>query len=130
MLFIQNPVFTKSLNFVIYFSHTHTHVHSLSLSLPSPCNVLRISGPFGLGEVHSWVSYCLPDIPDNPPAEDSATLYFRSTFIDSQLECSYRCLLDRSLVHVWFVSAHTLVYMYSRATSMRAGCRRMHTNLG
>jgi Bardet-Biedl syndrome 7 protein len=55
-----------------------------------PCNVLRVSGQFSLGQAHSWVSLCLPDVPERPPAEDTATLYFKSTFIHTQLECSYR----------------------------------------
>ena len=55
-----------------------------------PCNILSVSGQFSLGQAHSWVSLCLPDVPERPPAEDMATLYFKSTFIHTQLECSYR----------------------------------------
>ena len=58
--------------------------------LSSPRNVLRLTGPFSLGEAHSWVSYCLPDIPDQPSGDDVNTLHFRSTFIDTQLECTYK----------------------------------------
>ena len=43
-----------------------------------------------MGEAHSWVSYCLPDIPDQPSSDDVNTLQFRSTFIDTQLECTYK----------------------------------------
>ena len=52
--------------------------------------MLKVVGPFSLGEVHSWVQYLLPDIPDQPSTDDVTTLYFKSTFIHSQLECSYR----------------------------------------
>ena len=55
-----------------------------------PCNTLRLTGQFSLGEAHSWVAFCLPNISEQPPVEDVATLYFKSTFIDSQLECCYR----------------------------------------
>ena len=61
-----------------------------SILLSSPRNVLRLTGPFSLGEAHSWVSYCLPDIPDQPSGDDVNTLHFRSTFIDTQLECTYK----------------------------------------
>lgn len=55
-----------------------------------PCNTLRLTGQFSLGEAHSWVAFCLPNISEQPPVEDVATLHFKSTFIDSQLECCYR----------------------------------------
>ena len=48
-----------------------------------------MTGQFSLGQAHSWVSLCLPDVPERLPAEDSTTLYFKSTFIETQLECSY-----------------------------------------
>ena len=33
-------------------------------SLPRPMNSLKLVGHFSLAEVHSWVSFCLPEVPD------------------------------------------------------------------
>ena len=71
-------------------SHDLSTGHLAIFFLSSPCNVLRLTGPFSMGEAHSWVSYCLPDIPDQPSSDDVNTLQFRSTFIDTQLECTYK----------------------------------------
>ena len=60
-----------------------------------PFNVLKVAGLFSLGEVHAWVRYCLPDVPDQPASEDTNTLYFKSTFIDTFLECTYKYVLYR-----------------------------------
>ena len=57
-----------------------------------PYNVLKVTGTFSLGEAHSWVRYCLPDVPDQSASEDVNTLCFKSTFIDTYLECTYRCV--------------------------------------
>ena len=29
-----------------------------------PMNTLKLSGQFSLAEVHSWVCFCLPEVPD------------------------------------------------------------------
>ena len=71
---------TCTMYLAVKFWCTHTH---------SPCNVLKLTGPFSLGEAHSWVRTILPDIPDQPSTEDTITLYFKSTFIDTQLEAVY-----------------------------------------
>jgi Bardet-Biedl syndrome 7 protein len=66
----------------------HQRMHSFDES--RPCNTLRVSGQFSLGQAHSWVALCLPDVPARPPVEDSATLFFKSTFIHTQLAVLYR----------------------------------------
>ena len=93
-----------TLSLSVSLTHTHTHTHSLSLSHihthththtytheyeHSPCSVLKLTGPFSLGEAHSWIRTILPDIPDQPSTEDTITLCFKSTFIDTQLEAVY-----------------------------------------
>ncbi len=62
----------------------------LQLVFLRPFNVLRLTGSFSLGESHSWMRYCFPDVPEQPASEDVNTLYFKSTFIDTQLECVYK----------------------------------------
>ncbi|XP_076807399.1 BBSome complex member BBS7-like isoform X2 [Clavelina lepadiformis] len=55
-----------------------------------PMNTLTLSGPFSIAEIHSWIAFCLPDLPERPPTGDVVTLYFINTFLDTQLECIYR----------------------------------------
>ena len=58
-----------------------------------PLNVLRVTGSFSLGDSHAWIRQCLLDVPDQPMSDDVNTLFFRSTFIDTQLECMYRYII-------------------------------------
>lgn len=55
-----------------------------------PLNVLKLTGQFSLAEVHSWICYSMPEVPERTPAEDEVIFYFTSTFLDTQLECKYR----------------------------------------
>ena len=55
-----------------------------------PCNTLRLSGPFSMAEMHTWISFCLPEVPEKPPALDEATFIFMSTFLDTMLQVDYR----------------------------------------
>ncbi|XP_046325809.1 Bardet-Biedl syndrome 7 protein homolog isoform X2 [Haliotis rufescens] len=66
--------------------HQRTHVFDTS----RPHNSLTLTGQFSLAEIHSWVCFCLPELPDRTPAGDSVTFHFVSTFLSTQLECSYR----------------------------------------
>ena len=52
--------------------------------------MLRLTGQFSQAEVHSWIAFCLPELPERPPATgDTAVFHFTSTFLDTMLECSY-----------------------------------------
>ncbi|XP_071846430.1 BBSome complex member BBS7-like isoform X1 [Apostichopus japonicus] len=66
--------------------HQRTHV----LDDTRPMNTLKLTGQFSLAEIHSWVSYCLPEIPERTPPGDSINFYFLSTFLDTQLDCLYK----------------------------------------
>ncbi|XP_048589295.1 Bardet-Biedl syndrome 7 protein homolog [Nematostella vectensis] len=66
--------------------HQRTHVFDES----KPMNSLKLTGPFSFAEVHSWVCFCLPEVPDRTPAGDQVTFHFLSTFLDTQLDCTYR----------------------------------------
>jgi len=55
-----------------------------------PFNILKLTGQFSLAEVHSWICYSLPEVPERTPAEEEVVFYFTSTFLDTQLECSYK----------------------------------------
>eukprot|EP00118_Oscarella_pearsei_P011993 m.84941 g.84941 ORF g.84941 m.84941 type:complete len:146 (+) comp36418_c0_seq13:2007-2444(+) len=55
-----------------------------------PLNVLKLGGQFSLAEIHSWVCFCLPEVPERVPSDGQVSMNFRSTFLGTQLECSYR----------------------------------------
>ncbi len=60
-----------------------------SLFMTRPMNMLKLTGQFSLAEIHSWVVFCLPEVPDKTPAGDSITFYFQNTFLGTQLEATY-----------------------------------------
>ncbi|XP_062611317.1 Bardet-Biedl syndrome 7 protein homolog isoform X1 [Saccostrea cucullata] len=70
--------------------HQRTHVFDDT----RPLNTIKLSGPFSLAEVHSWVCFCLPELPERTPPGDCITFHFVSTFLDTQLECVYRTGFD------------------------------------
>ncbi|MBN3296985.1 BBS7 protein, partial [Amia calva] len=65
--------------------HQRTH----SIEHDRPMNTLTLTGQFSFAEIHSWVVFCLPDVPEKTPAGDSVTFYFQNTFLSTQLECTY-----------------------------------------
>lgn len=66
--------------------HQRTHVFDDS----KPLNMLKLMGHFSLAEVHSWVCFCLPEVPDRTPAGEQVSFHFLSTFLDTQLDCQYK----------------------------------------
>ncbi|KAJ7326996.1 hypothetical protein JRQ81_016755 [Phrynocephalus forsythii] len=66
--------------------HQRTH----SIDHERPMNTLTLKGQFSFAEVHSWVVFCLPEVPEKTPVGESVSFYFQNTFLDTQLECTYR----------------------------------------
>ncbi|GLH03727.1 uncharacterized protein GBIM_09587 [Gryllus bimaculatus] len=66
------------------------HMRCHSFDSQRPCNVLNLKGSFSMGEMHTWVAYCLPEVPDKPPSNEQAEFTFTSTFLDTMLQCIYR----------------------------------------
>ncbi|XP_011884638.1 Bardet-Biedl syndrome 7 protein isoform X2 [Papio anubis] len=66
--------------------HQRTHF----IDHDRPMNTLTLTGQFSFAEVHSWVVFCLPEVPEKPPAGECVTFYFQNTFLDTQLESIYR----------------------------------------
>ncbi|KAJ8912894.1 hypothetical protein NQ315_011217 [Exocentrus adspersus] len=66
----------------------HYRIHQFDTN--RPFNVLTIKGPFSLAEVHSWVGQCLPEVPEKPQISERTILWFKSSFLDTILECSYQ----------------------------------------
>ncbi|CAL8261755.1 unnamed protein product [Lota lota] len=65
--------------------HQRTH----SLQQERPMSRLSLVGQFSLAEIHSWVGFCLPEVPEKTPAGDTVTLHFHNTFLGTQLEATY-----------------------------------------
>ena len=83
-----------------------------------PCNTLRLSGPFSMAEMHTWISFCLPEVPEKPPATDDATFIFMSTFLDTMLQVDYR--------YVNFIFLYSLVISKLMAFYYKFGCFMYH----
>lgn len=66
--------------------HQRSHVFDEN----RPMNTLSLTGQFSFAEIHSWMVFCLPEVPEKPPVGEDITFYFQNTFLDTQLECSYR----------------------------------------
>ena len=66
--------------------HMRTHTGDTA---DRPHNVLTLRGQFTMAEVHSWVSFCLPEVSEKVPASSSASITFISTFLDTLLLCEY-----------------------------------------
>ncbi|XP_030335196.1 Bardet-Biedl syndrome 7 protein [Strigops habroptila] len=66
--------------------HQRTH----SIDHDRPMNTLMLKGQFSFAEIHSWVVFCLPEVPEKTPAGESITFYFQNTFLGTQLESTYR----------------------------------------
>lgn len=43
-----------------------------------------------MAEMHTWIGFCLPEVPGKAPATDQATFIFMSTFLDTMLQVDYR----------------------------------------
>lgn len=65
------------------------HMRCHSFDPQRPYNILTLKGAFSLGEIHTWVSFCLPEIPEKAPTGDKVIFTFVSTFLDTMLHCSY-----------------------------------------
>lgn len=52
-------------------------------------NVLQLKGTFSVAEIHTWITQCLPNLPEKPPDEEKITYTFKSALIDTVLECVY-----------------------------------------
>ena len=68
-----------------------------------PCNTLRLTGPFSLAEMHTWLGFCLPEVPEKPPASsDVANFSFVSSFLETILQVEYR--FERNVKEHLFIS--------------------------
>ncbi len=66
----------------------HMRTHKFDESRPA--NALRLKGQFSMAEMHTWVGFCLPEVPEKPPSGDKAVFTFISTFLDTLLLVEYK----------------------------------------
>ncbi|XP_054708555.1 Bardet-Biedl syndrome 7 protein homolog [Uloborus diversus] len=66
--------------------HCRTHTFNEN----KPLNTLMLRGAFTLAEIHSWIVFCMPEVPERMPPGECATFYFKSTFLDTVLYCYYK----------------------------------------
>ncbi|KAG8302515.1 Bardet-Biedl syndrome 7 protein [Homalodisca vitripennis] len=65
----------------------HTRCHELDTNR---CyNNLQLKGNFSVAEMHSWVSNCLPEVPEKPPLGEKVSYIFTSVLMFSMLHCTY-----------------------------------------
>jgi len=53
---------------------------------------MKITGSFSYPEIHSWIQFCLADVPERPPVDKENRLTYTNIFLQTQLECIYRYL--------------------------------------
>ncbi|CAF1525966.1 unnamed protein product [Rotaria sordida] len=53
-------------------------------------NTMKITGSFSYAEIHSWIQFCLADVPERPPVDKENRLTYTNIFLQTQLECIYR----------------------------------------
>ena len=92
------PKMARVLRFAIKPLSMHARMNEIDAKREQeiPWNVLTFQGNFTIGQAHSWLSFCLPDIPphfsstgSSDSGRDQANLYFRNAFVGSHLACSY-----------------------------------------
>lgn len=52
-------------------------------------NTLSLKGNFSQGEMHSWISKCLPEVPERINSSDENLLIFKNVFLGTVLVCKY-----------------------------------------
>jgi Bardet-Biedl syndrome 7 protein len=55
----------------------------------APMSEIKMSGSFTLGQIHSWVGSCFPDVPPKLPEGDSLRYMFKSTFLGTHVSAEY-----------------------------------------
>ncbi|KAF7270542.1 hypothetical protein GWI33_016498 [Rhynchophorus ferrugineus] len=82
------PKCSRLLQFDIKALSLHYRIHEYEDS--RPFSTLKLKGSFSLAEVHTWISQCLPEVPEKPQLSEETILYFKSSLIDTILLCTYK----------------------------------------
>ena len=65
-------------------------------------NEMKVTGTFSYAEIHSWIQFCLADVPERPPVDRENRLVYSNIFLQTQLECVYK------YDHLTFISRPTM----------------------
>ncbi|XP_076683927.1 BBSome complex member BBS7 isoform X2 [Andrena cerasifolii] len=71
----------------------HVRQHEDEDEEPSgePFNELKLIGGFTVAEMHAWLSFVLPDVPERPHLQEGeAALTYVSSFVGTALRCTYK----------------------------------------
>ncbi|XP_055676710.1 Bardet-Biedl syndrome 7 protein homolog [Lutzomyia longipalpis] len=66
------------------------HVRTHKFDETRPYSSLTLRGAFSLSEMHSWISHCVPEIPEKLSSGDTSVLTFENVLIGSLLRCEYK----------------------------------------
>ncbi|CAE7785203.1 BBS7 [Symbiodinium sp. CCMP2592] len=64
------------------------HEKIAEASADVPMNELRLTGPFSVTDMHSWLALCVNELPSRP-TDDEMVISYRSTFVGTQLYGRY-----------------------------------------
>ncbi len=65
------------------------HMNVQSYDENRPMNQLCLKGNFSQGEMHSWLSNCIAEMPEKAPSKDDGPLIFKNVFVGTFLICKY-----------------------------------------
>ena len=72
------------------------HIRTHSFDSARPHNTLKLSGAFSLAEMHTWLGFCLPEVPEKPPASSNEAKFdFVSCFLETSLRAEYRYFMQQ-----------------------------------
>lgn len=85
----------------------HSRIHSFDPN--RPYNTLTLKGQFTLPEMHAWVVFCLPELPERTPSGERAEFTFVSTFLDTQVSINGSMMLKKKDVSLSFDEEYYLL---------------------
>lgn len=85
------PKVSQFRRYVIRPLSMHMRIHSFD-EAARPFNTLSLKGTFSQAEMHNWVSYCVPEVPEKMQptgGSEQNVYYFRNVFAGTILQCDY-----------------------------------------
>ncbi|XP_056636880.1 Bardet-Biedl syndrome 7 protein homolog [Diorhabda sublineata] len=85
---LVQPKCSRVIKYEIKALSLHSRLYQMDKN--RPFNTLAIKGSFSLGEIHSWINQCLPEVPEKPQVTEKTILAFKLCLLDSVLQCTYQ----------------------------------------
>lgn len=84
------PKVSQLRKYIIRPLSMHMVVHSFDGT--RPFNTLSLKGPFSQAEMHNWISYCIPEVPEKMQTQlgEKNMFYFKNIFAGTLLHCEFR----------------------------------------